>query len=282
MMKMPNINMQISKANGRGYKNPARYRLDFIKENTFNRIWSLRMTRSRVVLVTLACIMAFAALLWVVIAVTPLRTYMPGSLRGDIRARYIETALRLDSLEQAVAAREAYLSSIIAIMKGDVDTVATAMSTPATPTPDSLMRAGEAERLFVNRYEEENRFNLSVLAPIAAEGMIFASPLPMGTPTHITAGGGIAAGGSGTTPLASVYRGTVTGIYYDGAGQAVVVIQHPNDFVSTYGGLADVFVSKGSKVSASQRIGHGRRDGEVWFELWHGGSALEPDKYVAL
>ena len=43
------------------YKNPARYRLDFIKENTFNRVWSLRMTRTRVFLVTAAIIAGGAA-----------------------------------------------------------------------------------------------------------------------------------------------------------------------------------------------------------------------------
>ena len=94
---------------GPGYRNPARYRLDFIKENTFNRVWSVRMTRARVFLVSAAIIAGGAALLWVIIAYTPVRQLLPGALKGDLRAQYIETAVKLDSLEQAAARNRAQL-----------------------------------------------------------------------------------------------------------------------------------------------------------------------------
>lgn len=261
------------------YKNPARFRLDFIKENTFNRIWSVRMTRAKVIIVSSAAIMAVAALIWVVIAFTPLRLLVPGTLKGDVRARYLETALKLDSLEQAARANEAYIGSVIAIMKGEADSIAPSESTVAAA--DTLLTAGDAERTFVERYEAEERFNLSVLAPIAAEGMIFASPVPStATVTPLTAGG-VTASQPGILPVAAVYRGTVTGIFYDSDGRAVVTVQHPNDFVSVYSGLSDVFTAKGAKVSAAQRIGHTASGSKLIFELWHNGASLTPQDYVA-
>lgn len=265
------------------YKNPARYRLDFIKENTFNRLWTVRMTRVRVVIVSVAAMLALVALVWAVIVYTPLRHFVPGTLKGDLRAQYLETALRLDSLEQNARANEAYLASVLAIMRGETDSIVPAAvpAVPETPSADSLARASAAERRFVSRYEEEERFNLSVLAPIAAEGMIFASPVPSTATVESLASGGVSAVQAAVLPVSAVYRGTVTGIYYDNEGRAVVTVQHPNDFVSVYSGLTDVFVNKGAKVAASQRIGHTAAGRRLVFELWHNGALLAPGDYVA-
>ena len=265
------------------YKNPARYRLDFIKENTFNRLWTVRMTRVRVVIVSVAAMLALVALVWAVIVYTPLRHFVPGTLKGDLRAQYLETALRLDSLEQNARANEAYLASVLAIMRGETDSIVPAgvPAVPETPSADSLARASAAERRFVSRYEEEERFNLSVLAPIAAEGMIFASPVPSTATVESLASGGVSAVQAAVLPVSAVYRGTVTGIYYDNDGRAVVTVQHPNDFVSVYSGLTDVFVNKGAKVAASQRIGHTAAGRRLVFELWHNGALLAPGDYVA-
>lgn len=263
------------------YKNPARYRLDFIKENTFNRLWTVRMTRVRVVMVSVAALLAVVALVWAVIVFTPLRHFVPGTLRGDLRAQYLETALRLDSLEQAARANEAYLSSVLAIMKGEADTIAAPTVPAGVVSADSLVRASDAERRFVSRYEEEERFNLSVLAPIAAEGMIFASPVPSTATVEPLPSGGVSAVQPAVLPVSAVYRGSVTGLYYDNDGRVVVTVQHPNDFVSVYSGLTDVFVNKGAKVSASQRIGHTAAGRPLVFELWHNGALLAPGDYVA-
>ncbi len=281
MKTADDIRKAVDRHSRHSYKNPARFRLDFIKENTFNRLWTVRMTRARVVLVSAAALMALGALVWVVIVFTPLRHFVPGTLRGDLRAQYLETALKLDSLEQAMHANEAYLSSVLAIMKGETDSIAVPTAPAEAVSADSLARASDAERRFVSRYEEEERFNLSVLAPIAAEGMIFASPVPSTATVEPLSTGGVSAVQPAVLPVSAVYRGSVTGLYYDGDGRAVVTVQHPNDFVSVYSGLDDVFVVKGAKVAASQRIGHTSAGRPLVFELWHNGALLAPGDYVA-
>ena len=246
------------------FHNPARYRLDFIKENTLMTLWSVRMTRSRVWIVSLASMAAILALLWVVVAFTPLRQLLPGALHGDLRAQYIDTALRLDSLEQAARLNDAYLANIIRIMEGSADTIPTT-ATAAIDIPDSLLAASDAERQFVRSYEDEERFNLSVLAPIAAEGMIFSQPTA-----------------DGSSAVSAIYRGTVVGCSMNSLGLTTITIQHPNDFISVYEGLDEVFVKKGDKVAASQRLGHLPRGGALSFELWHKGSPLNPNDYLSL
>lgn len=264
------------------YKNPAHYRLDFIKENTLNRVWSIRMTRARVIMVSCAIVAAGAALLWVFFAFTPLRQLLPGALRGDLRSRYVDTALRLDSLENAARANETYLANLMQIMRGEAHKD-TSDSTALLAYSDSLLAASEAEREFVAQYESDQRFNLSVLAPLAAEGMVFNSPASAGvTVSENPSRKAIDLSGSAAMPLASIYRGTVVAIVNRPDGLSTIIVQHPNDFISIYDGVDEVFTSRGAKVAAAQRIGHAPASGKASFELWHKGTALNPKEYITL
>ena len=224
------------------------------------------MTRAKVALVTAAVVAGGAALLWCMMAYTPMRRFLPGTLRGDLRAQYVEAALRLDSLEHSARMTEVYLTNLMTIMREDFDGQSPVTSLEAVPEAgaDSLLAATEAEKAFLQRYEDEARFNLSVLAPIAAEGMVFTSPSPS------------------PQVAAAVYRGTVLGVTVGADGRSTVTVQHPNDFVSIYEGLRDVYVDKGRKISAGQRIGSLPPATQLTFELWHNGTKLDPEEYIPL
>ena len=124
---------------------------------------------------------------------------------------------------------------------------------------DSLLAASEAEMQFVRSYEEEERFNISVLAPIAAEGMVFSSPLPSAislsdiVPTNGIKG--ITATANAVTPVSAVYRGTVISVATGADGLTTV---------------------------AARRIGNIPSKGRVVFELWHKGSPLDPAEFIAI
>lgn len=266
----------------KGNRNPRHYRLVFISENTFNRVWSVRMTTARTILVATAAVAAAAALFYVVLAYTPLRRFLPGSLDGDLRADYVATALKLDSLEVVSAANTAYLENILAIMGDSIDTGADSAPNTALAEeiPDSILAAGEAEREFLRRYNERERFNLSVLAPIAAEGMVFVSPVASNVRMLPAPGPTLAVDAMRAVPVTAIYRGTVTGVYPRPDGRYVLVVQHPNDFVSVYDGLGEVYVDRAARVVASQRLGDTPSRGTVGFELWHGGTLLDPREYI--
>lgn len=265
----------------KGNRNPRHYRLDFISENTFNRLWSVRMTTARTIIVAVAAIAAAAALFYVIVAYTPLRRFLPGSLDGDLRADYVDTALRLDSLQTVAEMNSAYLENIRTIL---ADTIVNGESAPNTALaeeiPDSILAAGEAEREFLRRFNERERFNLSVLAPIAAEGMVFAAPVAASVRMLPAPGPAMTIDAMRAVPVTAVYRGTVTGVYPRPDGRYVVVVQHPNDFVSVYDGLGEVYVDRAARVAASQRLGDTPARGAVNFEMWHGGTALDPREYV--
>lgn len=241
------------------------------------------MTRTRVWLVSCTVIAAFVALIWVIMAYTPLRQLLPGTLRGDLRGQYMETALRIDSLEQRMRINDAYLTNIAAIMNDDLpsDSVMQAAA-DAIALSDSLLAATEAERRFVQNYRNEERFNLSVLAPLAAEGMIFTTPIgASATVSAATDGVGVDIATGRALPVTAVYRGTVIAISHTADTGYTIVVQHPNDFISVYSGLSDTFVARGQKVEAAQGLGQTSARGVVAFELWHNGTTLDPREYIA-
>lgn len=264
------------------YKNPARYRLDFIKENTFNRVWSIRMTRAKVIAGTVTVVAAGAALVWLIMAYTPMRRLLPPNLGGDLRGRYIETALRLDSLQHAARINDAYISNIVSILSDSIpEDSAMRIAAEKVLAADSLLFASDAEREFVRQYTEEERFNLSVLSPIAAEGLIFTPPMSAITSVEPTSSGVTVTGGR-EAAVTSVYRGTVVSLTTDSRARTTVVVQHPGDFISVYTDLAETYVQRGAKIAGAQRIGRTAADGTAGFELWHNGTPLNPGEYISL
>lgn len=248
-----------------------RYRVEIINENTLGLIWSLRLSGIRAIVAAVAVVAAIASLITVIFMFTPVRRLLPGYLPPDERGNYLEMALKVDSLSRIAREHDAYTRNIVDILSGK--TVETRPAPPATDSlghavisVDSIFEASEAERRFVRQFEDAERFNLSVLSPIAAEGMIFEAPSS-------------APGASG--PVSAIYRGTVIASHTDADGLTTITIQHPNDFISVYGNLDETFVRKGDKVVASQRLGVSTTDRPLLFELWHGGSQLDPELYVA-
>lgn len=267
------------------FSNPHRYRLDFIAENTFNRVWTVRFSRARVIIVTIMFIAAIAALMFVIVFFSPVRKLLPGRLEGDLRSRFVDMAIKLDSLETQTNLNDRYIANLKTILtEGAADTLTrvNANEDLVKLNSDSLLAASEAERRFVQNYEAANRFNLSVLTPIAAEVMAFYSPVA-GTLTEpeVTGEASVEFSDPGLLAVSSVYRGSVLGVYTGGNGQKTVIIQHPNDFVSIYSGLTECFATTGGKVIAGERIGHSGKGYKFKFELWHNGSATNPTDYIS-
>lgn len=248
----------------RAYKARRRYRVEIINENTLGLLMSLRLSGVRVTLAAVAVVAAVASLILVLVMFTPLGTFLPGQLRGDLRSQYTQAALRIDSLEQVSRRQTAYIENIRRILSDSVTVEAPAAATTGVIT-DSLVSASTAERQFVRQFEDEQRFNLSVLAPIAAEGMIFEAPTMSA---------------DGTGEVSAIYRGTVLSTAIAPNGLLMIMVQHPNDFVSIYNNLEHVYIAAGDKVVAGQRIACTAANHPLALEMWHDGVKLSPELYL--
>lgn len=268
-----------------------RYSLTLRSLSSLSDVWEFRASR-RGMIMSAVGVFAATGLFWFLVYVyTPLRGVLPVGMSYDLREDYDEMSLRLDSIIEAQRITDAYAANIerVLMLTDIADTAAAAPSGETVPKVlplDSLIESSAAERSFVSRFEQAERYNLSVLSPILADGMTFFPPVSglmvedrvseAGIPSAVAVPGSMA-------PVSAVYRGTVLNSYYTTGRGLTIVVQHPNDFVSIYTGLAEAFVTRGGKVSAGTRIG--LADGRKYpfsFELWHNGSPLPVREYVTM
>lgn len=274
-----------------GFKTSKRYRLTFVNENTFNAVWTVKLSRLRVWALSLLTVAAIAALvLWFILA-TPLSALLPGYMLPSQRAENVNNTLRVDSLTEVVARQTAYLENVGSILSGTVnaDSVAAAVeaTAAAVSSTDTLLSASPAERRFVEQWTARERYNLSVLTPLAADAITFHAPLTgvaevtdAAPAAHAPVKPATFRGQRGATAVA-VARGTVTDVYFsDSDGSFTVMVQHGGNFLSRTQGLVRVYVEPGDKVGGGDALGQLSDSGLVTLQLWHNGTAVYPPELI--
>jgi hypothetical protein len=96
-------------------------RLVILNEDTFEEIFSLRLTLMNVfVVATLGAVLIIFVTTYI-IAFTPLREYIPGYASTKLRKEATELALKSDSLTTALKKNEIYLQSVVKVLNGELD-----------------------------------------------------------------------------------------------------------------------------------------------------------------
>lgn len=273
---------------------PRRYRLVVLDENRMEPRVNIGTSRRSLIAAATVTFVVFAVVGALLLGATPLRSILPGYLKRGQRSEMLALSERFDSLNSKAMVNRAYIDNINRIFNEDIDidSVRRAMeeSLSAVPLPlDSLLTTSEAEREFVRHYEQRERFNASVLSPVAAEGMIFYPPVSARAITEsLDATGRVTMQLPASSPVSTMYRGTVIDSYFVPTQGHTVVIQHPNEFVSRYSGLATKLVERGQKVRTGERIGlttpSATDDAKrlpLAIEMWHNGAQINPKSYIS-
>lgn len=223
-----------------------------------------------------------------VIMLTPLRQLLPGYMKDDQRMQIERNMLKVDSLRSAYDKNDAYIQNLLAVFNTDrnVGEIKTSLQMPSR-TSDTLMTATEKERKFVASYNERERYNVSILAPLAADGMSFSPLSPRSIMSaeqsdSVKARVVLARGEN----VGCIADGVVLDVGYNGReGGSTCVVQHGRGFVSRYSRLGKVIVVPGQRVTSSQIIalqnsGTGKNMNVVTLQLWRNGDALWPGDYI--
>lgn len=222
-----------------------------------------------------------------ILYLSPARTVLPGYLKSSERAATEEKFLRLDSMQKVMADNERYINNI----KNVFNPVATPRDTTTLPPSsgrDSLLSASPEERKFVASLREKEKYNISVIAPLAAESMMFNPVNDEAVVTHATRNAPraevVLASGATVAAIADGKVISVSQSIREGGGSAVI-IQHPKGFLSRLTRLGTVLVEPGDdvfggQVIATQNTGNGRRNEIIGIEMWHNGNPLVPYRYL--
>ena len=234
------------------------------------------------------------ALIYSLVAYTPIRTFIPGYPDAHSKRAAIQNTIKVDSLERVIFRWEMYSENLKRVLAGEealkIDSIliSTKNLTGAGADMETLMKRDSMLRQGVM---EEEQFGISARKQrdLPIEGMLFFTPLKgvisQGYDPNIHPYVDI------TAPSGSVVKAVLDGtVIFSGwsadAGHTIQ-IQHDGDIVSIYKHNEKLLKKTGDKVSAGTPIALVGNSGEMTtgahlhFELWHKGETVDPTKHIS-
>lgn len=268
-----------------------KYRLKIEDESRLETLGEWSLSRRRIAAGAALLLLASVALSVLIVMLTPLKSLVPGYYRSSDRASTEEMLLRLDSIRSSYERNQAYMTNLLGVIHPEnrrlqADSVNMAGEMADLPV-DSLMEASPMEARFVSKMREREKYNVSVLASLASEGMLFYPVCETGTVTPdsrdalkarviLPSSEGIMA--VADCSIVAVYGSPLEGDYS-------VVMLHPNGFMTRYSGLGSMLAGQGDVVVGGQVIALSRPASAhspslMEIEMWHNGSPVTPYKYI--
>lgn len=269
----------------------SRYLITVENESRLENIFRISLSPIQIVMLTFGIVLFIMFLGGLILFITPAHSILPGYLKDSERAESEEQHMRLDSLQSANSAIGAYISNFLNILDTDRDIIkedTPILSDSLSNHTDSIMSTSREELNFAALMRERDKFSISVIAPLAAETLMFT---PINDECTFTEDSKSSIKGkvimSRHSNVASIADGTVIAVsrtLRDGSG-ASIIIQHAKGFLSRCSRLGTVLVEPGDKVVRGQIIalssfGNARKNELVNIEMWHNGTPLVPFEYL--
>lgn len=269
------------------------YRLSIVENDTHKSIKSYRLTKLSFAITTGAVVVAFIALIYCLIAFTPLRATIPGYPDARSKSVAVDNAIKIDSLESMITRWELYAEnlervltgeqtiSMDSVIQGNLTRYLSAMSAEELARRDSLLR---------ETVRKEEQFGLSGQKDkvVPLEGMHFFAPVKgvISSGFEAAAHPAVDITGKAGDIVCAALGGTVIYAGWSEAEGGSLSIQSPGDVVTTYMHCQKVTVQKGDKVKAGAPVAQlgetasATKGYYLHFELWYKGEAVDPSKYM--
>lgn len=268
------------------------YRLIIYNDSSIQTVWSIKLTPIKVLTLGGLGAIILILLTTVIIAYTPLRENIPGYPNAKVRQQIIYNYMKVDSLENEIKNRDNYLEKLRTLFQGEVPADEAVASDQGLKTYDVKFKKFNTDSVFQDKLLEEKQ-NLAISKSSAKLPSIasihFFTPLrglitnKFDTKTEHLA---VDIVGSQNSRISCVLDGTVIFSGWTMDTGYSIYIQHENNLVSVYKHNAELLKNLGDKVKAGDAIAIMGNTGELTtgphlhFELWHNGTALDPETYI--
>jgi len=270
-----------------------KYRLVVLNEDSYEEVGFIRLSRLNILAIVGTVTIVMIALVYVTIAYTPVREFIPGYPDALMSYNIRQNAMKLDSLQRELAMRDQYFLNINRIVNGErpEDFL---NDTNTTQQPDEIVFSRSVnDSLLRQKVEAEEQFRLSISEEFSQGSELhdihFFTPVegivtnPF-NPSENHFGIDLVAGPNEV--VKATLDGTVTMATWTLETGYVIQIQHDHNMMSVYKHNAELLKSVGLKVNAGDVIAVIGNSGELTtgphlhFELWHNGVALNPTDYI--
>ena len=275
-------------------KKTTHFRLSLLDAKTHQQLKSVRFTRTSFIITLVSAFVIFCAIIYSLIAFTPIRTFIPGYPDEATKRIAIHNAIKADSLERVIIKWELYSANIRRILEGesktsDIDSLMNASRQKVDNAKD-LKVLIKQDSLLRNNVMQEDMFAVADKnkRSLPIEGMHFFTPVK----GIITQGYDAAmhpfvdiAAAEGTV-VNAIADGTVIYTGWSEETGYTIQIQHDAEIISIYKHNQKLIKSVGDKVTAGAPIALVGNTGSLTtgphlhFELWYKGESMDPTKHI--
>lgn len=274
-----------------------KYRLIVFNETSFKEVWGIKLSRLKLISISVLTFIFISFLIIITIAYTPLKEYIPGYPSGEIKTNIILNALKVDSLEEELRLKDQYFQNIKSIISGSE--INNFIDNKSDNIKDSIYKVNlnhkiiEDDSLLRAKIENEDKYNVSLNLQYQKTDDLsdihFFPPLK-GIVTnkfnkkdkHF----GVDIVSSANEPISATLKGRVIFASWTLETGNVIQIQHENNIISIYKHLDHLIVEEGDEVNKADPIAFVGNTGEITtgphlhFELWYNGKSLNPEDYI--
>lgn len=267
-------------------------RLVILNEDTFEEVFSLRLTMMNVFVVATVGAIIIIFVTTYIIAFTPLREYIPGYASTKLKRDATQLALKSDSLEFALKKNDAYIASIKKILTGDLDYAKfskdSILASDIELPENARLEPTEAELKLREQVDQEDKYNLFEKAEAKAGPVLFAPATGSVTERYNTKEKHLAVDIAlpKDTPIKAILNGTVLFADWTPSTGNVVILRHNNGFISVYKHMASMTAVQGDIVRTGEVIALAGSTGNestgihLHFELWKDGYPIDPTQFI--
>lgn len=270
-----------------------KYRLSIYRDETFEELLNLRLTKLNVLALVSVLTLIFLVIVISIIAYTPARELIPGYPDEKTVRNIRLNAHRLDSLEMEMQKRDAYFENIRRIVSGEEpEQINIPRETVIKKGSVTFQRSAE-DSILRNMIESDKSYTLlgdgHKKIKTSLSNVLFFPPVK----GMVTSSFRMSEDHYGTDIVAApnevvkaVLAGTVIMASWTLETGYVIQLQHENDLISVYKHNAELLKGVGERVTAGEPIAIVGNSGELTtgphlhFELWYNGNPLNPENYV--
>ena len=274
-------------------KKISKFRFALIDDQTHKHLFVIRFTRLSLTVTIFSGLILLCALIFSIIAFTPVKTFIPGYPDAHSKRAAIQNAIKVDSLENEIFRWEMYSENLRRVLSGEeainLDSLVTSIRNKSQEEiQESKLK--KQDSLLRQSVLQEEQFEISARSQrdLPIEGVMFFTPLKgaisQGYDPYLHPSVDI------TAPAGSVVKavldGTVISADWNKDTGPTIYIQHDGDIVSAYKHNERLLKALGDKVTAGAPIAVIGNTGELTtgthlhFELWHKGKTVDPTKYI--
>jgi murein DD-endopeptidase MepM/ murein hydrolase activator NlpD len=268
-----------------------KYRLLVLNEDTFEERFSFRLNRLNVFVITVFSALVLIVGTTLLIALTPLREYIPGYASTQLIKKAASLSELTDSLQQRLVTNDTYLQSIRDVLTGNLKPAAlnkdSIIEAVAREVDAQLLAASKEDSLLRERVQQEDKYN--PLTDGSGQDIVLFPPVSgvvTGTYDPQEKHYAVDIATVKNTPVKATADGTVILAEWTADTGYVVVLRHKDNLISVYKHNASLSVAQGDLVKSGEVIAASGNTGSLTtgphlhFELWSEGYPINPTNFI--